>query len=381
MKRWILLSLALVAVAAGAFAYIQLGRTQEIPASPAVPRLMSVPVTRGTISRTISAQGRLEPLQDQALNFGVGGTIRAILVRPGDYVEEGAELALLDQTSATLELLRAQRNYDQAVLESIGSVIEEARLQLELAKASFEATVLRAPFSGVVASVDAIEGATVNAQNAVIRLVSRDAFKVAVDVDETELRSLSVGQEAILSVDSIPGTRLIGRVTTIGWVPSSTSGSAVYPVEIEIDTTSRPAPAPAGPAGRLQRGQVQAPAAAPPALRPGLSVTIDIVVASAENVLTVPLAAVVESGGRSAVTKVRPDGSTEVVEVQTGISDGINVAILSGLSEGDQVLMNNYQLFQTLSQSQSGNQQGNMGQFRIGAGGGLSIPLPGGQRR
>src|SRR5690606_13162234 len=112
------------------------------------------------------------------------------------------------------------------------------------------------------------------------------------------------------------------------------------------------------------------------ALRPGLSVTIDIVIESAENVLTVPLAAVVETAGRSVVTRVRPDGTTEVVPIETGIADGLRVAVLSGLSEGDQVVMNNYQLYQTLPQA--GGAANRTGQVRFGSTSAVPIGIPAG---
>ena len=449
MKRRIFILVAAIVIIAGTGFYMYSSRAQSPRETGAVPRLMAVPVARDSISRTISATGRLEPVNDRVLSFRASGTLAEILVEEGQYVDEGTELARLDPTSAYLELLRAQREYDRAVLESVESQIQEARLSLDLAQANYENTVLRAPFSGIVASIDAVPGSPVGTQTGILRLVSRDEFKVVVDVDETELRRVEVGQEVLLTVDSFPGLVYPGRVSKIGWIPSGTGGSVVYPVEITVGDSLRnaqgafgavqggspaalqgafaagqggfaagrvaggsaPGAIPAqgatgaqqGGPGAAQDGAASAQAgegavqpspvaaraggaalpgralqsAAQPALRPGLSVSIDIVIESAENVLTVPVAAVVESGGRSLVTRLRPDGLTEVVEVQTGLSDGLRVAILSGLSEGDQVLMNNYELYQTLPQAGNTGQRGGQ-QARFVTGGAVSVGVPAG---
>lgn len=372
MKKRIITALTAVAVAVSAGFYIYSGRAQNMQETGTIPRSMSVPVVRDSLSRTISATGRLEPIHDRSLNFRLGGTLAEVLVREGEFVEAGTTLARLDQTNAYLDLIRAERAYERALLESIESVIEESRLELELARASYESTVLKAPFSGIVASIDAVVGGSVNAQTSILRLVSRDEFKVVVDVDETELRRIDVGQAVNLTVDSLPGTAYSGQVSKIGWVPSSTGGSVVYPVEITVeapqDTRAEAAPA------RFMRPDLSPETQ--PALRPGLSVTIDIVIESAENVLTVPLAAVVETAGRSVVTRVRPDGTTEVVPIETGIADGLRVAVLSGLSEGDQVVMNNYQLYQTLPQA--GGAANRTGQVRFGSTSAVPIVIPAG---
>ena len=103
-------------------------------------------------------------------------------------------------------------------------------------------------------------------------------------------------------------------------------------------------------------------------LRPGMSVEAEIVIASAENVLVVPIASIVESGRQQLVTRVNADGVEEVVEIETGLSDGLFVEVRSGLSEGDLIVSNNYALYQQIGA------QGTQGGPRPGQGPGGFTP-------
>lgn len=364
----------LVVVVVGSVAtYIGLGKTSVSDETHGVPHTVAIPVERGSVARTIASTGQLQPYQDVTVAFPNAGRVTEVLVVEGESVDEGEILARIDDTSARLDYLRAASEYEAAKVDSPPSVIEERRLQVELARRGLENAVLKAPFAGIAVDVNISPGDWVGAEAKAVRLVDVSTYKVSLTVDETDLRFVAKDQDVEVRIESMPRIALAGKVTRVGLLPSSTESVVLYPVEVLLELKRGAEPTSPdvrrdnvsrGTGARRvlpQSGQPTEPAGL---LRPGLTVYVDIVVDKAEDVLTVPVAAVVASGARQLVTKVNDDGSQEVVAVETGLSDGLNVEIRSGLSEGDRILANNYRLYQTiLEESQSGAGQGGRSGF------------------
>jgi HlyD family secretion protein len=122
-----------------------------------------------------------------------------------------------------------------------------------------------------------------------------------------------VGQQAIISLDSVPGTPLQGSVERISPVATTTSNVTAFPVRIMLAATQA-------------------------TVRPGANATVQIVTAVRQNVLAVPVRAVSQINGQPAVT-VLFQGSTFLVPIRTGLSDGRNIEVTSGLNEGDTVVL------------------------------------------
>ena len=119
-------------------------------------------------------------------------------------------------------------------------------------------------------------------------------FYAHISVDELDMRQIRLGQGAIVQVDALGGAPLRGTVSQIGMIAQTSGGVTTVPVTIRIE--DRPAD-----------------------LRVGYSASVVIEVERAENVLMVPVEAVVKQGGRSFVTVLR-DGQRVPVEVVTGIT-------------------------------------------------------------
>lgn len=348
---WVLVVGALI----GAALYVAYGRTPGTEQVQRAIRTVTTPVTRGTLTRTISTSGQLVPLNDVTLAFTSAGRVVEVFVEPGEAVEAGAPLARMDDTNARLQFMRAQSEYEAAKVDAAPTQIEERRLALEVARRQLEETMLRAPFAGVVADVLVEEGNAVGERAGVVRLVDLSGYKVNVTVDESDVVHVRPGQEVTVRVRRAPQLALPGRVSRVAVLPSSAESVVLFPVEVVID--------------------MEQAAAAASVLQPGLTVEVEIVVERAENVLVVPLASIVEMGGQSLVTRVRPDGTQENVPVVTGLSDGLRVEIRSGLEEGDEIITNNYMLYQTLLESgRIDGTGGSRGPARgFGPGGGIVI--------
>ncbi len=174
---------------------------------------------------------------------------------------------------------------------------------------------LTAPCDGVVGEVSlkqgALSGSTVNAnvENTAVTLQTGGARILTVDVDELDVLSVMLGQQAEISLDTMADQVLAGEVTNISAVGTRTNSISVFPVEVTLDYDER--------------------------LLAGMNGSATILVERAENVLLIPLMAVNEDGEGEFVMRKAADGTTERTAITTGRSDGDMVEVTEGLQEGD----------------------------------------------
>jgi HlyD family secretion protein len=135
----------------------------------------------------------------------------------------------------------------------------------------------------------------------------------SVDITEVDINSIKVGQKVLMTLSSIEGQTFEGKVTGIDKIGSSESGVSNYPVIIKFDTDSE-------------------------LVLPNMSVDAEIVIAQKENALYVPTSAIKTVNDKKTVNTVK-NGSSQSTEIQTGIVAGVNTEVISGLSEGDTILV------------------------------------------
>ncbi len=143
-------------------------------------------------------------------------------------------------------------------------------------------------------------------------IIPAEAMTIEVSVDELDILSLSVGQSATVALDALPGQSFVGTVKSINPTGTNEGGSTKYTVTMEVPRAEQ--------------------------MLPGMNASVSIEVSRLSSVLTVPAAAVYEDGNRTYVyTRENAGEPTNPIEVTTGVSDGTNVQILSGLSQGETV--------------------------------------------
>jgi RND family efflux transporter MFP subunit len=218
--------------------------------------------------------------------------------------------AKVDEMTRRLEALHnGPAELDRALLEG-----EAARAQAKLSAAE-EALAnieIKAPFDGIVLEVKADPGETLAKGAPIILMSDPQALEVDAQVIEEDLPLVSVGQPAVLYFDAVPDAEITGRVARI--VPKRLEGDRpLYLVTLELENI---------PAG----------------LAAGMSADVSIVLERAEDVLCLPRALVRAGSDGSATLTVWNGQSTETRTVQVGLRGDTNVAILSGLQEGDQVV-------------------------------------------
>jgi len=340
-KKHLIVILVVVALIAVGGYYVRQRRSarRQIQQVIADVAQMAMRVPRGDISRQIEASGTISGARQADLAFASSGRVQRVYVQLGDNVEEGQVLAQMESAQQELALLKAQNAYELAKISGTPNALREAELDLKVAQANLDNTTIRAPFAGVVTAVNIEEGEHASANSSVISLLDNSVFYADILVDELDMHLIRVGQEALIQVDALGGRRLRGTVSQVGMIAQSSGGITTVPVTVRIDD---------GPAE----------------LRVGYSASVIIEVEKAENVLKVPVEAVVRQGNRSFVTVLR-DGERVPVEVVTGLTDGIEVEIVSGLEPTDEIVGFNFALYDRTRSLPSGA-MGALGGIRIG---------------
>jgi HlyD family secretion protein len=346
------LTWGLVAAVAVALPLVLLGRAaatrgQEHVSGPAVAR-----ATRRDIGSVVKATGVIKPMSGAEVKVGsrASGVVERLFVRIGDAVKRGQILAELDtrelrarhgQAAAALESARASSSYAKADLqrkrelaaarliapsdldlaERAYAVAEqqgkEAEANLEYARTQLGYGRICAPIAGIVASVSTEEGETVAASFAAptfVTLLDLARLEVWAYVDETDIGRIQIGQKAHFTVDTYPDQDFEGRVTAIYPQAELRDNVVNYVTVVRFDP----------PRDRT--------------LRPEMTTAVKVALESHEHVLAVPRRAVRRDGSRAFVLSPRGD-ETVRVWVTTGSRDESHWEIVSGLREGDPVLV------------------------------------------
>jgi HlyD family secretion protein len=345
-------------------------------------RYVTVAASRGAVSRQISASGSVNPVVTVQVGAFVSGNIQTLSCDFNTRVTKGQVCATIDprpyqltvdQERAALESAKAQRLKDQAdlkyadltysrdagllKLDSIAhdtfdialnqrdqalaaitldsATIQQRQAALEAAQVNLGYTRILSPVDGTVISRNVNIGQTVAAsfQTPTLFLIARDLTKMQVDtnVSESDIAGAAPGAAASFTVEAFPGRVFRGVVTQVRQAPVSVQNVITYDVVIAADNP-----------GLL--------------LKPGMTATAGIVIASRENVLRTPEQALhftppgrtrtiappgAKAGGPpSSQVWVLRDGTPTAVRVTTGLDDGSYVEITGGdLTPGEQVIV------------------------------------------
>jgi membrane fusion protein (multidrug efflux system) len=224
--------------------------------------------------------------------------------------------ALLDVADAQVKLASAPSSPEE--IRAAEATVEEAFAQAELARSRLRDATISAPINGIITDIKAAIGSTVGPSAPLFTLIPPD-MQVVVQVDETQLTQLQVGQSANVSVDGFAKEAFAGRVRGIAPVLDPRTRSAAVLIDI-------PDP------------QVK--------LKPGMFAQLAIQVGQRTGALMVPKEAVVRIGSvdptapLQSVVYTVSESRVHKQTVSLGASDGKNVEIVQGLQEGIDLVLN-----------------------------------------
>lgn len=332
------------------------------------------PAVKGTVSQTISANGTLKPVKVVNVGAQISGRISALHADFNDSVTEGQVLAELDdsllkaqlaQSEAQLASAEAQlklAEVNDARAKSLASrgagakadadtatanlgiaraAVGAAAARVEIDRVNLSYAIIKSPVSGVVMSRDVDVGQTVAASLSAPQIfsIAQDLAKMQIDttVAEADVGSIKAGMPASFRVDAFPGRSFTGSVKQVRLNATTESNVVSYNVVIEVENADL-------------------------ALLPGMTAYVQITVATEDNVLRVPNAALrfkpegaasagtgggrrqqVAEGAASPAGKtiyVLDGSSPRAVRITTGLSDGKVTGVTGGeLKENDLVII------------------------------------------
>ncbi|HYK36484.1 efflux RND transporter periplasmic adaptor subunit [Alloacidobacterium sp.] len=379
-----------------------------------IPSATVAAVTRETITHTLNLAGQFQPYQVVDVHAKVSGYIKHIYVDIGDKVRQGQVLAVLEVpeldaqlkgtvaevahskdeiTRAQHELSRAQAEHSalhadylrlkQASAAQPGLIAEQelddaqskdlaAEAQVDAAKAALAAadqqsevagadnerisdmnayTRVTAPFDGVVIWRDADTGALIQAGTTsdiqtlpVVKLSQSDMLRLRLPVPEDAVQFIHEGAPVQVRVDAV-GRTLTGKIVRF----TRDVSLATRTMETEIDVENKDL-----------------------SLAPGMYANATLELERKDNVLTVPLQAVVKNGDQASLLVVDRQNHVQPRNIQLGLQGSMLAEVTNGLNEGDRVITGGqakYQpgetvkpLLQQVSTNDTDTEQGNGGE-------------------
>lgn len=238
----------------------------------------------------------------------------ALLNAPLDIQQKEASVASAKATLAQEQddLTYIEAGYDTELLQIN---VDNAQVELDNVMDALEAATIIAPYDGIVAWVGADVGDEVTASNTIAHLVNTSVVEIDAAVDQINVASVEVGQMAMIELDALPDAKLRGQVSAVSPVAASQSSVVTFDIAVSVQGAD----------------QYE--------LKEGMSATITIMALDVQNVLLVPSNAIQRTKNGNVVQVVTDDDQTEERAVKTGASNGLQTEIISGLAEGEQVVV------------------------------------------
>lgn len=335
-RRLLVLTGVVVVVAGGAAAWWLL-KPAEASTEP-----VTVAAAVGTQRQTVSASGTIEPAAQADLNFAVSGEVTQVLVKEGDQVTTGQDLATVDDTLLQAQLTAAQASLDAAEDKNDSSddastqaAVVSAESDVTAAQEAVDNATLKSTIDGTVVTVGLKVGDRVgnsssssggsggassssgggsnssSSSTTQFTVVSTNTFIVDAKVGSADVAKVKQGMAAEItatgSTEAVAGT-----VQTVGLVASADdSGAATFPVTVAVTGEQKN-------------------------IYAGSSATVSITVEERQDVLTVPALALHTDGNTTYVNKM-VGGKAVRTDVKVGATFGPQTEIVSGLKKGDEV--------------------------------------------
>jgi macrolide-specific efflux system membrane fusion protein len=353
-------------VAGGAYYWFGVRDGEPASAAEATSTTTSVAASLTTMEKTVTGTGTLTPTVQESVSFEVSGTVTSVAVAAGQVVTVGQTLATVDTLTLDAELLAAKATLAsaeaklsdaqdeddgtaaaQAQVASLEAQVALAQADVDDATEAMAGATLVSPVAGLVTAVDLLVGdvvtgtsgssgssgtgasagasgagtggtstSTTSTATGAFTIVGTDGWEVTTTVDDGDVALVAAGDQVEMTSDDLDDT-VYGTVREVGLVSTSTSGVAAYPVVVDVTGS-------------------------PDGLHDGVEVDVEIIYERRTDVLTVPTGAVTTTDGQSVVTQTGSDGAEVTTVVTLGDTSGRVVEILSGLAEGDEVLVTTF---------------------------------------
>ena len=250
---------------------------------------------------------------EQATNtYEVAKANLALTTRKPSAAEVAAAWSAIVQAEAALARLQEGPTDEDLLLAQLQ--VEQAQISLDQARRQLEEASLAAPHDGTITLVGIKEGELTGGQPAFV-LTDLSRYHLEVSVAESDIGRITEGQPVTVTLDALPGERLVGWVDRIAYTAQVDTGVVSYKVTVQLGPSDLP-------------------------LRVGMTANVEIVTEEHKEVLLVPnrFIRVERTTGQTFVDKLISD-QVQPVEIQIGLRDEAFSEILAGLAQGDVVVL------------------------------------------
>lgn len=259
-------------------------------------------------------EGTFSPLEEGTIISTVSGQVARVYIKEGQWVEEGDTVLSIAQDTYDSQL----SSYEDQI-EAAKNNLEDARDNLKEIKDNKTDYIITSPITGTIITKNTKAGDTLNAAaastNPLCTIYDLSAMTFQMMVDELDVMKVEIGQKVDITADAIADKVFKGIVTNISLESTTNGGVTQYPVTVRIDK--------------------------PGSLLPGMNISGEILVEQKKDVLLIPTDCLMRGNQVYIQDTTVTEASGEVpagfraADVTVGISDGNNIEITGGLSEGD----------------------------------------------
>lgn len=305
-------------------------RTQPEEVETPVISVKVIEADYSSISATAPLTGRISPVEEAAIVPLASGQVTAVHVKVGDYVKAGQLLFEIDKTQMATTYNQAKAAYDLAAntynsmekLYAEGAIsktdFDSAKVNYISAKESFTAAAdaysycnVTSPINGYVTSLSVSVG-NIAGQQMAASVADTSELKIETTVSEYLAGMIKIGDVLDVYVSTLGDTPYKGTVTAFS--PAPALGTLTYPITITLDNESGD-------------------------LFSGMFAEVQITSEEANDVICIPSEAVIMKNGKSVAVILDENNIPSYAEVETGIDNGEYVEILSGVNQGDTVVV------------------------------------------
>lgn len=301
-------------------------------------------VKKQDLVQAVSASGEIESENQVILKFQTSGKLAWVGVKEGDRVEAWQAIASLDKRKLKKDIetelndyMKERWDFEQTredydittddlskytLTNEVRRILEKAQFDLnnvvidvEIADLTEKLATIVTPISGIVTEIESpIAGVNITPATARFTVANPSLMKFVVNVDESDIGGVRIGQKAIIVLDAYSEEEFEGEITKIAFASITTrGGGTAFPIEITL------------PENESLRFKV------------GMNGDAEIITAQESDILTISVEAIIEKKGKTFVQIIEGKKVKEV-EVETGIESETKIQIISGLDEGQIVI-------------------------------------------
>jgi HlyD family secretion protein len=282
----------------------------------------------GSAADVAAAQAQVDQARAQLQKLRQGGTPADVAAARAQVDQAHAQLQKLRQGGSASDIAAAEAQVTQAQAQfeklSAGSSesdisiaeagVSQAQAQLNAAKLNRDKALLRAPFDGVITTVNVSVGdsaSSAGATGAPLTIVDESKLHLDVNVSERDVSQLSKGQAATVVIDALGTDVITGTVSYIAPAATVVQNVTTYRVRVDLPKQNK-------------------------AIRVGMNATVEIATTEKKNVLIVPASAI-RSVGTKRYVRIKEGDTFVDREIRVGMSNDVEAEVTSGLNEGDQI--------------------------------------------